>query len=170
MSTVPSPFSQRPAEPQRNWMPLIVGAALVALVVGALVVLSGRPSQQGGDLPTDPYAANLAITDPHLSSAHNFVGSTVYYIEGRIANTGDKTVSGVRMEAIFRNSLGQVVQKEVQPIMLLHTRPGYEDAIPVSAAPLAPNTQRDFRLSFEHISADWNQGYPELRIVKVNTK
>jgi hypothetical protein len=172
MSTLPSPpFSPPSRAPERHWMPLVFGAVLVVLVVGSLVVLSRRPSSERiGDLPTDPYADDMAISDPHLSTAHNFVGGTVYYIEGSITNAGDKTVTGLRMEAIFRNSLGQVVQKEVQPLMLLHARPGYDDAIPVSAAPLAPKTHRDFRLAFEHISNDWNQGYPELRIVKVTTK
>ena len=28
----------------------------------------------------------------------------------------------------------------------------------------------DFRLSFEHISADWDQGFPELRFAKITAQ
>jgi hypothetical protein len=36
--------------------------------------------------------------------------------------------------------------------------------------PLTANMQAEFRLTFEHISADWNQGVPELRFVHITTQ
>jgi hypothetical protein len=80
-------------------------------------------------------------------------------------------VTGATVEAIFRNSMGQVVQRETQPLMLYHTGlAGFPDVAPLSAAPLMPNQTRDFRLTFERISADWGQGFPELRFVKITTQ
>ena len=35
---------------------------------------------------------------------------------------------------------------------------------------IGESTSREFRLAIEHVSADWNQGIPELRIVKVDAK
>jgi hypothetical protein len=40
----------------------------------------------------------------------------------------------------------------------------------VSAAPLAPGAEADFRLIFDNVSADWDGAYPELRIVHVDSK
>ena len=55
--------------------------------------------------------------------------------------------------------------------MLYHTGlAGFPDVAPLSAAPLTANKTRDFRLTFEHISADWDQGYPELRLVRITTQ
>jgi hypothetical protein len=35
---------------------------------------------------------------------------------------------------------------------------------------MKPGETREFQLSFEHISADWNRQFPELRITVVTTK
>ncbi len=167
-----------PAPPQteersKRWLAVAAGAAIVVVVVVALVVF-GRNPQTGPqpEAPQPDYAANLHITDLKLSAAENFVGGTVNYIDGKITNTGDKTVTGCRLEAVFRNSLGQIVQRETQPLMILQERKGYgyQDLTPVSAAPLLPNQVREFRLTFEHISADWDHGYPELRVVSLTLK
>ena len=95
------------------------------------------------------------------------MGVSVSYLDGKITNVGSKTVTGATVEVVFRNSLGEIVQRETLPLMLYHTGlAGFPDVAPLSAAPLMPNQTRDFRLTFEHISADWDQGYPELRFVR----
>ena len=48
--------------------------------------------------------------------------------------------------------------------------PSRADAISLSQQPLTPNMQKEFRLTFEHISADWNQGLPELRFTRIVTQ
>jgi hypothetical protein len=37
----------------------------------------------------------------------------------------------------------------------------------VSAAPIRPGETREFRLIFDNIPQDWNQNYPEIRIITV---
>ncbi len=156
----------------RAWIPIAAGALIVVVIVVLLVVLGRNPQQTQQEQPQPPYASNLHISDLKLSAAENFVGATVSYLDGKIANTGNQTVTGCRIEAVFRNSMGQIVQKETQPLMILHTRTGYgyQDLMPLSAAPLQVNQVQDFRLTFEHISADWDHGYPELRVVSLALK
>lgn len=164
-------FSQPQVEEEgRRWLPLAIGAAVIVVALAAIWIF-GRPAKQSAAAGIDPYAEYLPISDLKLSAATNFVGATVHYLDGKITNVGSKTVTGITVESIFRNSMGQVVQRETQPLMLYHTGlAGFPDVAPLSAAPLTPNQTRDFRLSFEHISADWNQGFPELRIIKVTTQ
>ncbi|MBZ5567543.1 MAG: DUF2393 domain-containing protein [Acidobacteriia bacterium] len=162
-------FSPRQEE-KRRWMPLALGAMVVVVVVAVMLII-GRPAKQPAAVAIDPYAEFLRLSDPKLSAATNFVGASVSYLDGKIANLGSKTVAGATVEAIFRNSMGQVVQRETLPLMLYHTGlAGFPDVAPLSAAPLTPNQTRDFRLTFEHISADWDQGYPELRFVRITTQ
>ena len=166
-----SVFSQPQIEPERrNWVPIAIGAVVLALIIGAVLIF-GRPKPQAGPAAIAPYAENLQVGDLKLSAAENFVGSSVSYLEGKVANVGPKTVTGITVEAVFRNSIGEIVQRESQPLMLYHTgMAGFPDVAPLNKVPLTPNTTRDFRLTFEHISADWNQGYPELRFTQVNTR
>jgi hypothetical protein len=105
-----------------------------------------------------------------MAAAQNFVGGTVTYVEGKITNAGDKTVIGAVAEVIFRNSLGEVVQKEHIPIRVLVFQGPDRDILDLRSAPLKPGASADFRLTIEGtISADWNQGYPEVRIASVST-
>ncbi len=151
-------------------MPVVIGAGALALVLMGIWVF-GRPKPQTGPPATDPYAEYLQVGDLKLSAAENFVGGSVSYLDGKIANVGSSTVTGITVEAVFRNSMGEIVQRESLPLKLYHTgMAGFPDVAPLSAVPLTPNTTRDFRLTFEHISADWNQGYPELRFTTVTTQ
>lgn len=166
-----SVFSTPNVEPEgRGWVPLAIGAAVVVVAIGAILFF-GRSKAPPPAPEIAPYAEFLQVGDLKLSAAENFVGGSVSYLDGKIANVGKDTVTGITVEAVFRNAMGEVVQTEKQPIMLTHTgMAGFADVAPLSAVPLTPNTTRDFRLTFEHISADWNQGYPELKFTQVTTK
>jgi hypothetical protein len=163
----------RPAEEERGriWTFVGLGVAIVIIVVAVLTIVgrSGRTGPQG----PPPYAANLKLSDLKMSAAQNFVGATVTYLDGKIANTGDKTVTRAIVQATFVNSLAQVVQRETLPIHVLTSGPSggiYTDVVDLSAAPLAPGQTRPFRLTLEHVSADWNHAAPELKLIDVATK
>lgn len=166
-----SVFSQPNIEPEgRGWVPLAIGAVAIVLVLAGILVF-GRPKELPGPPATDPYSEFLQVGDLKLSAEENFVGASVNYLDGKIANVGNKTITAITVEVTFRNSLGEVVQQEPHQLMLYHTgMAGFPETAPLSAVNLTPNTTRDFRLTFEHISADWNHGYPELRFTQVTTK
>ena len=165
----PQPAQQD--ESGRIWTFVGLGVAIVLIVVAVLAII-GR---SGRVTPRRPpaYASKLQLTDLKMSSAENFVGATVTYLDGKITNSGDKAATRAVVEATFMNSLGQVVQRETLPMHVLTTSTSggiYTDVVDLSAAPLAPGQSRPFRLTLEHISADWNHAAPGLKIVDVATK
>jgi len=165
-----TPFSTPQVEERRSWKPLAIAAAVIVTGLIVALVVSHNQPKQTGPAPEDPYSANLKVMDVHASEAKNFAGVSVYYMEGLIANMGAKTVSGATVEAVFRNSMGQVVDRQTQSLTILQQRPGYTDSVSLREHPLTPNMQDQFRLTFEHISADWNQGVPELRFTNITAQ
>src|SRR5581483_3122011 len=152
-------------------VPIAIGALAVVIVI-ALLVFFGRKGSNETSAPSTPdaYAANLVISGPSMSTAANFAGQEVTYIEGKIANNGDKTVTSAILQIVFHDSLGQVVQKETQRLMVITTREPYIDTAPLSSAPLKPGQTREFRQTFEHVSSEWNTQLPEITIVKTTTQ
>jgi hypothetical protein len=61
-------------------------------------------------------------------------------------------------------------QIETGPLNLIYMRQPYIDTRPVSASPLAPGAEGDFRLIFDDISANWNEQLPQVRIIHVETR
>ena len=105
-----------------------------------------------------------------MSQASNFAGSQLTYIDGVIANRGNRTVTNVVVEALFANDAGEAPQAEQVPFTLIRTREPYVDTQLVSAAPLSPGASREFRLIYDDVSPMWNQQQPQLRILSVTTR
>jgi len=170
MAEPQSPLPVHTEESETPWTAIGIGVAIVAVAVLAIVLLSR--SKPSGQTTVDPYAGKLQISDVKMSAAENFVGGTVSYLEGKITNTGDKTVTGATLEVTFRNTLGEVVQKEIMPVRALaaHSVTGTPEMFDLATTPLPPGKGIDFRLTFEHISDDWNREYPRLKFVSVATK
>lgn len=173
MSTGPELI--RPVETrERNWMPLGIAAAAV-LIVAAMVVFFMEHGKSGSTVApvtaaADPYAASLPISNVAMSESSNLAGGKVTYVDGHIANTGNKTITGITVQVLFRNPAHEVAQNETQPMMFIRTRDPYIDTEPISAAPLKPGQERDFRLSFDAVAPSWDGAYPEIRILKVQAQ
>ena len=161
----PSPATE---ERDSNWRSITVGVVLVVGVVLAASFLL-RTDSKIANAP-HPYAANIKFSDMKMSAAENFVGSTVTYLDGTVTNAGDKTVSHALVRVSFKDSLGQLVQADDVPLRILQTSGPYPEALVLSVAPLAPGQSKPFRLTFEHVTADWNHEYPELRVTDVAVK
>jgi hypothetical protein len=146
----------------------MLGVVLVVLVVAAASLLL-RTDSKIANAP-HPYAANIKFSDMKMSAAENFVGSTVTYLDGTVTNSGGQTVSHAMVHVSFKDSLGQIAQAEDVPLRILRTSGPYPEAVDLSVAPLAPVQSKPFRLTFEHVTADWNHEYPELRVTDVAAK
>jgi hypothetical protein len=148
-----------------NWLPIVFGVALVVVVV-VIASLLLRSDAKIANAP-HPYAANIKFSDLKMSAAENFVGSTVTYLDGTVTNAGDKTVSRALVHISFKDSLGQIVQADDIPLRILQTSGPYPEAVELTVAPLTPAQSKPFRLTFEHVTADWNHEYPELHVTDV---
>ena len=105
-----------------------------------------------------------------MSESSNLVGGKVTYLDGHIANTGNRTVTGITVQVLFRNVAQEVAQNESQPMKFIRIREPYIDVEPVSAAPLKPGAERDFRLIFDAVTPDWDGAYPQIRLLHVQTQ
>jgi len=168
-------FLSKSDKESRSYTPWIIAGVVVLLGLVLLVVLGGRktaPVSPGGAglAPPDPYAANLPITGVKMSESSNFAGGKVTYIDGKITNNGNQTISDITVQVGFHDYGNQLVQKETMPLALIRMREPYVDTQPVSAAPIKPSEQRDFRLVLDHVAQDWNGQYPEVRVIRVTGK
>ncbi len=146
---------------------VVAVAAVIVVMVGIAFLLREKP-KAARTVP--PYAANLKLSDFKMSAAENFVGATVSYVDGKITNSGDKTVTRVVVEVVFRDEIGQVAQQEELPLQLIRDTGPYTEAVDLSVMPLAPGQTQPFRLTFDHISAQWNRAYPDMRVTDVTVK
>jgi hypothetical protein len=159
---------------ERNWLPLAIAAAVV-VVVAAVVILVLQHGQKPATVTpvsaaADPYAANLSISGLAMSESSNLVGGKMTYVDGHIANKGSRTVTGITVQVLFRNVAHEVTRNDTQALKFIRMREPYIDVEPVSAAPLKPGDERDFRLIFDAVSPDWDGAYPEIRILHVEPK
>ena len=155
--------------PPIPWVPIGIGAAIVAVAVIAVLMLS-RPK----DASIDPAAAELAkqltLSDVGMLEAQNMVGGNHTYLEGTITNNSDRTINGAMVQVIFRNQLGEVVDQPREPLLVVLSREPAVDVTRLSNAPLAPGKSREFRLTFEHVSADWNRQLPEIQVISATAQ
>ena len=152
------------AEP-KPWAAIIIVLVLLGVLLGLFVLLARGPRRTAAG--ANPYATQISFSDAKTTQVQNFLGANVTYIEGAVSNNGDKTVTGSEVQITFKNSLGEVVQQEEQPLKILGRNGPYPEAVDLRLAPLGPHQTREFRLTFEHISADWNQQQPTLRITRL---
>jgi prepilin-type processing-associated H-X9-DG protein len=160
----------------RNWLPLVVAAAVV-LSIAAVAVISlehknvrGKGAVTPISAPLDSYAGNLSLTGLAMSESGNLSGGNVTYLDGHITNQGPRIVTAVTVQVLFRDFAHEVAQNETLPLKLIRVREPYIDVEPVSAAPLKPGDGQDFRLIFDAVKPDWDGAYPEIRILHVETK
>ncbi len=163
-----------PAAEDRNWLPVIVAVAIVlAVAIGTIFVLGhGKkgPTVTPISAPTDPYAGNLTISGLQMSESSNLAGGKVTYLDGKIANHGNRTITGISAQVLFRGPTHEVDWNETQPLRIIRTREPYIDVEPLAAAPLAPGGEEDFRLSFDSVPQDWDGVFPEIRVINVDGK
>jgi hypothetical protein len=155
-------------------VPLAIAAFVVVAVTALLVMVFEHGKHALDATPInaaqDPYAASLPVTGLAMSTSANFIGGKLTYLDGHIANTGSRTVTGITVQVLFRDPASEVVQNETQALKLIRIRDPYVDVEPVSAAPLKPGDSHDFRLIFDTVADNWDGAYPQIRILHVDTQ
>ena len=146
---------------------LIVIAAVVALMIAG----RKRPAPAPNTLqPTDAYAASLPLSQFAMSESSSLSGGKVTYLDGHVQNTGSRTVAGVTVQVVFKNDEQLAPQIDTLPLTLVRMKEPYIDTEPVSAEPLKPGDDREFRLIFEAVPDNWNTQMPEVRVVHTDLR
>ena len=145
---------------------LVAGVVVVGLVVGTLYILT-RPTsvREGARAYTEPrlpmgnaeklYAERIHISDVQLSRATNMLNQEFTYVSGIFVNNGTRVIRDVTLVVEFRDQFEQVVLRETQRPFGSRSRAG---------DPLPAGQRRAFQLTFEHVPADWNRKYPDVRV------
>ncbi len=116
---------------------------------------SGGAGQPALSAEQQAYLASFDFADLRMSAATNFLGDTVTYLDGSVTNKGAKPVRRLDVELNFVDTLNQVVLRETEHPLADRT------------TPLRPGETHAFRVSFDHMPADWNQAPPSVRAVNV---
>jgi hypothetical protein len=104
------------------------------------------------------YAQQIHFLEPKMSRAANFLNQEVTFVFGSVENGGDRKVKQIEITLEFHDPFNQVVLRDTQRLFL------------PNAAPMLPGQQRDFQVGYEHISAQWNNGYPTIRVTGLSFK
>ena len=162
----PALFQERQAVASSS--PERAGTVVLALAAALLVFARNRPAPSAGALlPIDPYAGSLTVSNLAMSESTSLSGGKSTFIDGSVRHTGDSTVTAATVQVLFRNDQALPPQVETLPLTIIRTRAPYIDIEPIGVAPLRPGDEREFRLIFENIGANWNQAIPEIHIVHV---
>ncbi len=143
-------------------------AALIVVVLAGAFFFFGRkkpPAAPSTLQLADAYAVSLPLTQFAMSESENLSGGKQTYLDGHIGNTGGRTVDAVTVQVVFRNDEQLAPQIDTLPLMLVRMKQPYIDTEPVSANPLKPGDDREFRLTFETMPENWNQEMPEVRVI-----
>ena len=174
-SAEPALFRTRKAEktpvPLTAW---VIAALAVLLLVGGIALFTreskGPVANASTILPEAAGAATLQVSQVAMSESTSLSGGKSTYIDGHISNHGGATVTAVDAQVLFANDAGSAPQVEHTPLTLIRTRQPYVDVEPVSAEPIKPGEDREFRLIFEGINPGWNQQLPAIHLVRVTTR
>jgi hypothetical protein len=158
-------FSPNQSE-NRAWVPMAAGGVFVLVLLVGLVLLTraGKPANTSAG---DPNLAKLQVSGLHMATAENFAGGSVTYIEGKLTNGADRKVTAAGVQVIFKNSLGEIAQKDTLPVTVLLPNVPYVDYGLIDRSPLAPGQTRDFRLTLEHVTTDWDGQVPTVKVVSI---
>jgi hypothetical protein len=140
-------------------IPVYVASAIAVVGLAAFGYLQYGPHRPAAGLPLSPegkaYVKSLALSDITMKATGSFANQTLVEIEGKIGNTGDRSIDVIEIYCVFYDTYGQMVFRPRLPIV--STRMGG----------LKPGETKSFRLPFDEIPDSWNQALPLLVIAGV---
>lgn len=137
---------------------VIAVAVLLAAGTGAFFWWQSQARDSGGPALTEDarlYLDLLDLSEVQMTAEESFLGHTIVVIEGKITNNGDRTVSVVEVNCVFREPYGLEIARE--PAVIAGQKTG----------PLHPGETQSFRLAFDNLPAEWNQAMPSLFISQI---
>jgi hypothetical protein len=148
---------RKTAGPAIPW-PVIGIALLLAAATGGFFYWQAQQAASGGPALTEEASAYLPLLDlanVEMEAKEDFLEQTLVTITGSIANNGDRTVSVVEVNCVFREVNGIEIQRERATLVGRRT------------GSMAPGDAKEFRLAFDAVPGEWNQTMPSLFITQI---
>ena len=116
--------------------------------------------------PADAYAASLPLSQFAMSESANLSGGKLTYLDGHVQQY--RRPDGDRGDGAggVPERRGDGAADRYVPLTLIRMKDPYIDTEPVSAEPLKPGDDREFRLIFEAVPENWNTQMPEVRVIQ----
>jgi len=139
---------------------LLVGAVAMIVLIG-VVYFASRVAPSTAVAPEQPlpmgapeqaYAPQVQFQDLKVARATNFLNQEATFVFGTTANNGPRAIRQIEITLEFHDVFQQVVLRDKQRLFS------------PTAAPLAPNQQRDFQLTYDSMPAQWNQAPPTVTV------
>ena len=136
---------------------IAAGVAVAGLALFAYLETHPAAPPQQIPLSADgkAYTRNLQLSDVTIKATGSYANQTLVEVEGKIANTGQRSLDVVEIYCIFYDAYGQMVYR---PRMAI---------VSVKMGGLKPGETKAFRLPFDEIPDSWNQALPQLVIAGV---
>lgn len=147
------------AKQKVSYIPVIIGAATLILLIAGYLYLNSEHSANGADAQASAeakaYLSQLQLSDVRMQASENFMQQRVVEVVGKITNAGPRTLKSIDVYCLFYDVNGQMVHRERVPV------------VRTTGKTLGPNETRDFRLPFDALPGNWNQAMPRLVIAQI---
>lgn len=147
---------------ERSRLPIAFAAGLViVLIIFGGVFLLTRKLHSNGPSPEvklpfgeveQAYAARIHFTDLHMAKATNFLNQEFTYVAGTMNNDGVRDIKAMDVTIEFHDPFKQLILKDS------------EHLIGPDTAALTAGQKGTFQVSVEHLPAEWNHEYPDIRV------
>ncbi len=146
----------------------LVAILIAALLLAAIIAYMPRTPKAverptaGGEVPPQPFVSEIHLTG--IGLADSPIGGQTY-VTGQMENTGEHDVTGITLQATFRDQNNAVVQQFTRPLEVLNTKDDANTSQPFTNSPLRAGQTRAFRAAFDNVPSAWNHQPPDLAIV-----
>lgn len=145
---------------RRSSVVLIIGAAAMLALIGLLYWASRYAPDpvKPTEIPLamgpaeNEYISQIEFLAPQMARATNFLNQEVTFAFGTVKNNGPRPIRQIEVTLEFHDVFKQVVLRDKQRLFS-------PDAIPLDSYHM-----RDFQITYERLPAQWDQGYPTVRI------
>ena len=155
--------------PKKNQFPWPLVAIIIAAVILVAVILWLPRTQHvqmppsGAQVPAQATGNQVEFTNLKMTPAT--VGNA-FYLEGTLLNHGTTEITGVQVQATFKNPAGQVLETQTRPIEGVAGTSGAQTE-DLTKAPIKPNEARPIRIAFDRYPDGWDKQLPQLTVTTV---
>jgi hypothetical protein len=138
--------------------PVLGIVVLLAAATGGFFWWQSQQASDGGPALTEEakqYLPFLDLSGVEMEASEDFLEQTLVTIQGKVINKGDRTLSLIDVNCVFREINGIEIARERATLVGRRT------------GPLKTGEAQDFRLAFDAIPEEWNQTMPNLFISQI---